>query len=81
MIKFCINKYDKFRVYTYFCSMATLEKVILGIDPGTNILGYGVIKLRGNKAKMEAMGGDRFAKVQRCLPQIRQNTRKSAWHN
>ena len=36
--------------------MATLEKVILGIDPGTNILGYGVIKLRGNKAKMEAMG-------------------------
>lgn len=56
MIKFCINKYDKFRVYTYFCSMATLEKVILGIDPGTNILGYGVIKLRGNKAKMEAMG-------------------------
>ena len=32
------------------------EKVILGIDPGTNIMGYGVLKVCGKKASMEAMG-------------------------
>lgn len=36
--------------------MAILEKIILGIDPGTNILGYGVISIRGNRVKMEALG-------------------------
>ena len=32
------------------------EKIILGIDPGTNVMGYGVIKAIGNKAEMVAMG-------------------------
>lgn len=32
------------------------EKIILGIDPGTNVMGYGVIKTMGNKAEMVAMG-------------------------
>ncbi|MBQ6653584.1 MAG: crossover junction endodeoxyribonuclease RuvC [Prevotella sp.] len=32
------------------------EKVILGIDPGTNVMGYGVIRAVGNKAEMVAMG-------------------------
>ena len=32
------------------------EKIILGIDPGTNVMGYGVLRVNGNKAKMEAMG-------------------------
>lgn len=40
--------------------MATLkingERIILGIDPGTNVMGYGVIKVVGNKASMVAMG-------------------------
>lgn len=37
--------------------MTTTEKIILGIDPGTNMLGYGVIKLCGrNKISVEAMG-------------------------
>lgn len=40
----------------YFCSMTTPEKIILGIDPGTNVLGYGVLRINGNKVKMEAMG-------------------------
>lgn len=35
---------------------APKEKVILGIDPGTNVLGYGVLKVTGRTAKMEAMG-------------------------
>lgn len=36
--------------------MTRTEKIILGIDPGTNVLGYGVIKIYGNKVTMEAMG-------------------------
>lgn len=32
------------------------EKIILGIDPGTNVMGYGVIRVVGNKADMLAMG-------------------------
>ncbi len=33
-----------------------IEKIILGIDPGTNIMGYGVIKVTGTKANLIAMG-------------------------
>lgn len=36
--------------------MSIQEKVILGIDPGTNILGYGVITITQNKVRMEAQG-------------------------
>ncbi|MCI7273317.1 crossover junction endodeoxyribonuclease RuvC [bacterium] len=36
--------------------MTSIEKIILGIDPGTNMLGYGVLKVKGQKAAMEAMG-------------------------
>lgn len=32
------------------------ERIILGIDPGTNVLGYGVLKVVGNKAEMVTMG-------------------------
>ena len=32
------------------------EKIILGIDPGTNVMGYGIIKAIGQKAEMVAMG-------------------------
>lgn len=32
------------------------ESIILGIDPGTNVMGYGVLKVIGNKAQMMAMG-------------------------
>lgn len=32
------------------------EKIILGIDPGTRIMGYGVLKVRGNKSELVALG-------------------------
>lgn len=35
---------------------AVQERIILGIDPGTNVMGYGVLRVRGKTAKMEAMG-------------------------
>lgn len=32
------------------------ERIILGIDPGTNIMGYGVLRVIGNKPEMLALG-------------------------
>ncbi|KAA6334920.1 Crossover junction endodeoxyribonuclease RuvC, partial [termite gut metagenome] len=32
------------------------EKIIMGIDPGTTIMGYGVLKIIGAKPGMMAMG-------------------------
>ncbi len=32
------------------------ERIILGIDPGTRIMGYGVLKVVGNKAELVALG-------------------------
>ncbi len=33
-----------------------MEKLILGIDPGTNVMGYGIIKVENRTAQMVAMG-------------------------
>jgi len=33
-----------------------MEKIILGIDPGTNIMGYGLIKVQGQHVDMITMG-------------------------
>ena len=47
-----------------------VEKIILGIDPGTNVMGYGVIKVEGTKAQIVTMGvidmrkeGDMYLKL------------------
>lgn len=32
------------------------QQVIIGIDPGTIVMGYGVLKVSGNKPALEAMG-------------------------
>lgn len=34
----------------------TKERIILGIDPGTIVMGYGILRIEGNKPKLEAMG-------------------------
>lgn len=46
------------------------EKIILGIDPGTTIMGYGVLRVTGVKPEMIAMGiidlrkfGDHYLKL------------------
>ena len=43
--------------------VTTAEKIILGIDPGTNVMGYGVIRVEGNKASMVAMGVIEMQKI------------------
>lgn len=32
------------------------ERIILGIDPGTNIMGYGILRVSGNKPELLTMG-------------------------
>jgi crossover junction endodeoxyribonuclease RuvC len=46
------------------------ERIILGIDPGTNVTGYGVIKISGNNPELMAIGsidltklGDHYIKL------------------
>lgn len=54
-----------------------LEKVILGIDPGTNIMGYGVLKVVGTKPSVVAMGvvdlrkaGDAYMKLGKIFERV-----------
>ena len=35
---------------------AIQEKIILGIDPGTSVMGYGVIKVEGKKLSLLQFG-------------------------
>jgi crossover junction endodeoxyribonuclease RuvC len=42
--------------------MAT-DKIILGIDPGTTIMGYGLIHIKGNKIELVVMGVLRLEKI------------------
>ena len=61
-----------------FRSQPVKEKIILGIDPGTNLMGYGVIKVVGTKASMLAMGvidlrkyEDSYLKLGRIFERVR----------
>jgi len=39
------------------------DKIILGIDPGTNVMGYGVIHIINNKMALIAMGSIELSKL------------------
>ena len=41
-------------VFSYFCTMQT-EKIILGIDPGTTVMGFGIISVKGSKRELGAI--------------------------
>lgn len=43
--------------------MAAQERIILGIDPGTKIMGYGIIKAVGKKAVFLGMGDLNFSRT------------------
>ncbi|MDR2065483.1 MAG: crossover junction endodeoxyribonuclease RuvC [Prevotellaceae bacterium] len=55
------------------------EKIILGIDPGTTILGYGLIKINGKNAELMILGsielkkyGDHYLKLKTIFDRITQ---------
>lgn len=37
-------------------SLKEWDKIIIGIDPGTNVMGYGILGIKANKPAMIAMG-------------------------
>ena len=52
----------------------TSEQIILGIDPGTTVMGYGILKVTGNRTELLAMGvldlkkyKDHYLKLQRIF--------------
>ena len=61
------------------------ERIILGIDPGTQLLGFGIIKVEGKKAQYVDMGvldlrkeADAYAKLQaiyECISEVCKNYR------
>lgn len=53
------------------------DRVILGIDPGTIVMGYGVLKIEGNKPLLETMGilqlnkyDDHYLRLRRIFEQV-----------
>ena len=40
------------------------DKIILGIDPGTMIMGYGIIHIKNNKTELIAMGSIELKKLE-----------------
>jgi len=55
------------------------ERIIMGIDPGTNMMGYGIIKAQGNKAELLVIGvidlrkkADHYLKLQYIFERVTQ---------
>lgn len=55
------------------------ERIILGIDPGTTVMGYGVLMVQGNRLSLVAMGvlelqkyPDHYLKLQRVFERVTQ---------
>lgn len=47
----------------YSSSTLIKDKIILGIDPGTNIMGYGIIQIKNNNMTLIAMGSVELNKL------------------
>lgn len=41
-----------------------MSKVIIGIDPGTNVMGYGILRVEGKTPSLEAMGVIKLSKFE-----------------
>ena len=71
MVEECIYGGKKyFRQISQLLKETSKERIILGIDPGTNMTGYGVIKVTGQKPCLVTLGvidlsgfGDHFLKL------------------
>jgi crossover junction endodeoxyribonuclease RuvC len=58
-------------------SKAASEKIILGIDPGTTVMGYGIITINGKNPEMVTMGvlelskyKDHYLKLQKIFDRV-----------
>lgn len=55
------------------------ERVIMGIDPGTNVMGYGILRVKGKKLEVVVMGvielkkyGSHYDKLQKIFDRVTQ---------
>jgi len=48
----------------YYSYTAMAERIILGIDPGTNIMGYGIIMTKGNSIELIKMDILKLSKIE-----------------
>lgn len=53
------------------------EKIILGVDPGTNIMGFGIIICRGQKMELVDLGVVRMEKLENQAMKLREIFRKT----
>lgn len=44
-------------------TLSQWDRIIIGIDPGTNLMGYGILGVKGNRPHMIAMGVIRLNKI------------------
>lgn len=51
--------------------MRKYERVIIGIDPGTNVMGYGILGINGKRAEMVAMGVLELSKMESHYMRLR----------
>lgn len=51
--------------------MTDFERVIIGIDPGTNVMGYGILGINGRKPQMMAMGVLALSKLETHYMRLR----------
>lgn len=58
-------------------AVAGLDRVIIGIDPGTNVMGYAILGVKGGKPLMIAMGviqlgrlGDHYLRLGRIFERV-----------
>ncbi len=62
---------------TVDCSVRNLDRVIIGIDPGTNVMGYAILGVKSGKPLMIAMGvielgklGDHYMRLGRIFERV-----------
>lgn len=55
------------------------EKIILGIDPGTNIMGYGVLVVKGSKMSLLSMGIIDLSKLQNQQLKLKKIFERVSW--
>lgn len=48
----------------FLCSVEAAQRTILGIDPGTNLLGYGILEVSGDVLKLRGVGVVRLDKYE-----------------
>jgi len=57
--------------------LQTPSKIILGIDPGTVIMGYGIIEYKGNRLSLIEMGVLRLPVRQDAYERLKRSIKRS----